>query len=113
MLLRKIEDRLTARCNRGDLRIEPVDPLIGIHVQLGHKAAPDKSHSDFCHGALPPREAILLPAALRKHHSERLANFAIVHSNEPFFLATLYGSIASQFDRQHSPWRSQLLDWKA
>jgi len=64
-------------------------------VQLGHKAAPDKSHSDLCHGGLPPHKSILLPAGLRKHHAERLAKFAIVHSNHARE-AVWFGSIAVQ-----------------
>jgi hypothetical protein len=80
MLLRKIEDMLTARRNRGDLRIEPIDPLIGIHVQLGHKAAPHKADSDFCHGALlQPKTiirlrlcaAIVSGAWLRRHRASK------------------------------------------
>ena len=54
MFLGKIDDMVAARRNGFHLRREPVDALVGIHVQLGNKPAPDQAHSYFCHPLLPP-----------------------------------------------------------
>jgi len=57
MLLGKIEHMVAARGNRRHLRVEPIDPLIGVHVQLGNKPASDKAYSDFRHCPIPFRES--------------------------------------------------------
>src|SRR5262249_33222171 len=56
MLLGEIEHVVAARGNRRHLRIEPIDPPIGVHVQLGDKAASDKANSDFRHRRAPSKE---------------------------------------------------------
>src|SRR5262245_19250494 len=57
MLLGEIEHVVAARGNRRHLRIEPIDPPIGVHVQLGDKAASDKANSDLRHRRAPSRES--------------------------------------------------------
>src|SRR5262249_62228191 len=53
----KTEPGAAPRGNRRHLRVEPVYPLIGVHMQLGDKAASDKAHSDFRHRRAPSRES--------------------------------------------------------
>src|SRR5262249_8314383 len=49
VLFGKIAHMVAARGNRRQLRVEPIDPLIGVHVQLGNKPTSDKPSSDFRH----------------------------------------------------------------
>ena len=56
MLLGKIEHMVAARGNRRHLRVKPIDPPIGVHVQLGNKPTSDKANSDFRHRRSPFRE---------------------------------------------------------
>ena len=58
MFLGKIDDVVAARRNGFHLRREPVDALVGVHVQLGDKPAPDQAHSYFCHRHAPSPGAI-------------------------------------------------------
>ena len=53
VLLGELEDMVAARGNRRHLRVEPIDPLIGVHVQLGNKPTSDKAYSDFRHRRIP------------------------------------------------------------
>src|SRR6266436_8666137 len=53
MLLREIEDMVAARGNRCHLRVEPIDPLIGVHVQFGDETASDKPYPHFRHRRPP------------------------------------------------------------
>src|SRR5262245_31875447 len=57
MLFGKIEHMVAARGNRRQLRVQPIDPLIGVHVQLGNKPTSDKAYSDFRHRRDPSRES--------------------------------------------------------
>jgi hypothetical protein len=47
---------VAARGNRRHLRVKPIDPPIGVHVQLGNKPTSDKANSDFRHRRSPFRE---------------------------------------------------------
>src|ERR1700745_1465830 len=58
MLLGKIEHMVAARGNRRHLRVEPIDPPIGGHVQLGDTPASDNDYSDFRHRRIPFRESV-------------------------------------------------------
>ena len=43
-------DNLIASCGHcPDFRVEPIDTLISIHVQVRDKAAPDKTYPHFWH----------------------------------------------------------------
>src|SRR5499427_153047 len=56
VLFGKIAHMVAARGNRRQLRVEPIDPLIGVHVQLGNKPTSDKAYSDFRHRRAPSKE---------------------------------------------------------
>src|SRR5262249_55833290 len=56
MFLGKIEHMVAARGNRRHLRVEPIDPPISVHMQLGNKPASDKAYSDFRHRRIPFRK---------------------------------------------------------
>ena len=103
---------MIAACrDRRHLRVDPVDPLVGVHVQFGDKAASDEAHSHIRHGALLACEVILLGAALRRL-SEALnvgiresrgkdvrrnrprqdrSSCQVAHSHEPFSLGSCIG----------------------
>src|SRR5262249_37822561 len=57
VLVGEIEHVVAARGTRRHLRVEAIDPLIGVHVQLGDKAASDKANSDLRHRRAPSRES--------------------------------------------------------
>ena len=51
MLLGEIDNMIATGGNRRHLGVEPVDPAVGVHVQLGDEAAPDETHSYLGHRA--------------------------------------------------------------
>jgi hypothetical protein len=53
MLAGKIADMIAARRNRRHFHFDPIDPLVGVHVQLGDKAAPNQAYFDFLHDRAP------------------------------------------------------------
>jgi hypothetical protein len=71
MFLREIEDMIAACRNRVHPRLKPMDPLVGIHVQFGDKAASDKTNSHLRHQRTPYETVTLLLANSRKHLSIR------------------------------------------
>jgi hypothetical protein len=50
-------DMIAARHNGRDLDIDPIDPLVGIHVQLGEEAAADQANAYFRHRNAPRMRA--------------------------------------------------------
>src|ERR1700738_3453684 len=53
MLAGKIADMIAARRNRRHFHFDPIDPLVGVHVQLGDKAAPNQAYFDLLHDRAP------------------------------------------------------------
>jgi hypothetical protein len=53
VLARKFADLVAARRNCSHLDFDPVDAPVGVHMQLGDKAAPDQAYSDFLHDRAP------------------------------------------------------------
>src|SRR5262245_42717332 len=52
MLFRKIVDVSSACSNCADFRLDPINALIRIHVQLGDEPAPYEAYSHFWHPVL-------------------------------------------------------------
>src|SRR5215469_5730707 len=53
----KLIDMIAARYNGGDLDIDAIDALVGIHVQLSDKAAADQANAYFRHRNAPRMRA--------------------------------------------------------
>src|SRR5262249_60949960 len=85
VLLAKIAPVVARRAHRRDLRVEPIDPLIGVHVQLSDKAASDKAYSYCRHHRAPSRESssyCLRPCAKALRGAVRRRPRRLVHIGE-------------------------------
>src|SRR5262249_15393873 len=104
MLLGEVDDVVAARGDRRDLRVDAVDALIGVHVQLGRKSAADEAYSDLGHCARSRFwERILARAVL-------CAN--VQHAAERMFRRRRHAirSRASEFYRRLHRWRMKMIE---